>query len=319
MLFIVFLSKNLLLTFLFWNDIFFFTNRELLSILKQFIYIVLTSLVLVIIELNYHPQFTIPSSFKLERRGNAVKLFRRTDRNGYKEYLQTIDLSAGAKLVFLLEPTIDTKRGLPDPTFERNDLSSIWSRFKTQYADAFSLSSGAFFGWYTKNTARLPFPIKINNKIKSCGFGDNGYDKMLLMINQKSAVIRAYQNTSNVYDDLVKQLPRSPNVLVGLHPRCNKDNLGDQIVGRTYIGLKDSPKSGSTRGDGIHETVLLYHGYCTEKQAHKALLDCGASQIMMLCGGSVTQLVCQDKFYIKTKEKLPQTIGVLEATSFAQH
>lgn len=286
---------------------------------KQFRYIILSSLLLAIAQLNYYPYATIPSSFKLKQRGNAVKLFKRIDKNGHEEFLQTIDLSAGARLVLLLEDKINVQQDLPDPTFQRNDLSSIWNRFKTQYTDAFSLSNGTFFGWHTKNTARLPFPIKINYKLKSCGFGDNNYDKMLLMINKKSAAIKPYKNTSNAYNDLLKLLPRSPNVLIGLHPRCNKDGLGNQAVGRTYIGLKDKPKIGSTRGDGIHETILFYHGYCSEKQAHNTLLSCGASQIMMLCGGPVTQLVCQDEFYKKTKEKLPQTIGVIEATSFAQN
>ncbi|WP_264793695.1 hypothetical protein [Aureispira anguillae] len=246
-----------------------------------------------------------------------MKLYKRTDKYGKKEWLQSIDLSAGAKVLLILENKIDGQHHLPDPTFQRKDLSDIWKRVKRQYPGIFSLSSGAFFGWFTETTARLPFPIKINSKIESCGFGDNKYNKMMLILNRKSAVLKPYNSNSTQYNDVSNQLPRSPNVLVGLEPLCNKDGWGSRRVGRTYIAIKDSPLKGSSRGDGIHESILIYHGHCTEKEAYQTLMSCGASKIMMLCGDAMSQLICQDQSYRKTAEKLPQTIAVIEATSFA--
>ncbi|MFK7799271.1 MAG: hypothetical protein AB8E82_17610 [Aureispira sp.] len=280
---------------------------------KQFQAIILSSCLLFVAQINYNAPDLMPSSFKLERQGNGVQLYKRIDRNGYPELLQVVNLQAGARVVLLAESPINGRQKLPDPTFQRNLLTVIWKRFRAQYPHAFSLSSGAFFGWYTQTTARLPFPLKINNQIKTYGYGEDQYDQWLLALYKKNAVIKPYKRSSNIPSSLA----RAANIVVGLGPRCNKDGLGDQSVGRTYIAVKDSPIGGTTRGDGIYETVLIYQGNCTEKQAYHALKSCGGAQIMMLCGGPVAQLVCQGKFYKLTEEKLPQTIGVIEATSYA--
>ena len=283
--------------------------------LKQFQAIILSSCLVFVALPNYQTSFSIPSSFRLERQGNGVQLYKRIDKNGYPELLQVVDLQAGARVVFWVENTINAQQQLPDPTFQRNLLTVIWRRFRQQYSNAFSLCSGAFFGWYTPTTARLPFPLKINNQIKSYGYGEDKYDQWLLALYRNNAVLKPYKRPSNV----PASLAQAANIIVGLAPQCNKDGLGHKSVGRTYIAVKDTPAKGANSGDGIYETILIYQGNCTEKQAYNTLKSCGAAQIMMLCGGPVAQLVCQNKFYKLTEEKLPQTIGVIEATSYAVH
>ncbi|MGB9639414.1 MAG: phosphodiester glycosidase family protein [Anaerolineales bacterium] len=247
-----------------------------------------------------------PEGFVLIRASIGVQLYRKDYTSGTPDYVQVIQLKRGAEIRLLyggisptaMEPGVF---GGLDARFYSRSIEQYWEDILSVTSRAFCVTNGEFFNMYEYPT-RLPFPLKVNGVILSGGYskGEFTEERMMLEIWLDQVDIQPltklnFQNSS------------APNILSGLLETSRKSP--DKYVGRTFAGVKDQ------EGDGIFETLLIFSTQ-TARQADAAqtLRDFGAQKVLMLDGGSSTQLLCQGKSYIKTDRLIPNAIAVLDGT-----
>ncbi|MCI5135641.1 MAG: hypothetical protein D3920_11340 [Candidatus Electrothrix sp. AW2] len=106
----------------------------------------------------------------------------------------------------------------------------------------------------------------------------------------------------------------SDNSIVGLTETANKSyhypkyplSHPKNATDRTFLGISDK------NADGYHETILIFNSeLATQPAAADVLYDFGADKVVMLDGGSSSQLICNGKSLISSSRTLPQTIGVI--------
>ncbi|NEP88257.1 MAG: phosphodiester glycosidase family protein [Okeania sp. SIO2C2] len=220
------------------------------------------------------------------------------------DYVQTVNLSQGAKINFIYGNIRDlgTKKGAyggNDPQFERQKISQVWSNLYSENSSLFCITNGQFFRNDKNTSTGLAFPVKSDGIIVSDGYaGEIEFpdEKLMLEVWKDRALITKFQPNN-------LQLSTAPNLIVGLQE--NADKGVEDKTGRTFIGIKDKD------GDRLNETILIFTSKkATQPHAAQVLKSFGATQVIMLDGGGSTQLICQGNNYITSPRTIPQMIVI---------
>ena len=244
-----------------------------------------------------------PAGFTLISSAPGVELYRKDYPGGSPDFVQVVNLNAGAQ-VKLLHGEISEYRagqgvyGGDDPRFLSNRLKHYWNSVSSQYTGTFCVSNGQFF-FMPEYPTRLPFPLKVDGTIVSDGYGINDHEgeKLMLELWSDRADIR----------ELTKEALYSssaPNIVAGLTEDGRKSPT--KYVPRTFMGIDDRS------GDGNFDTVLVFNTKSArQRDAAQVLRDFGADKVMMLDGGGSTQLICQGSGYVDSERLIPQAIAVI--------
>lgn len=244
----------------------------------------------------------VPAGFYPLASATGVELYRKDYAGGNPDYVQMVDLSRGGKVSLRHAGINDPGAGGgayggANPTFNRDILVDAWDVFRTQDADAFCITNGGFFSTDV-NPTPLAFPLKVDGVIVSDGYAGNEYPDQKLML--------------EVWDDHVDIRPislealytsQAPSILGGLSEDADKSP--EDYIGRTFAGVLDSDRN------GIFESLLIFNSQTTRQaDAARVLRNFGAEKVIMLDGGSSTQLVCQGTSYIGSMRAVPQFLAV---------
>lgn len=251
------------------------------------------------------PLTHIPPDFRLIDAALGVQIYRKDYANGNPDFVQVIDLSQGAR-VELLYGNITEERpekgsyGGADPRMTSPALQTFWQGMLNEDQDAFCVTNGTFF-YMPEYPTRLAFPLKVNGKIITEGWGIDTYINQKLILElwpDRGAIRNLYQTTLYSSD--------APNILGGLTEQANK--RAKFAVGRTFVGLDDRDK------DGKQEMLLVLNTQTALQSGAAAVLrDFGADRVMMLDGGGSTQLLCKSGWHIRSDRPIPQALAVFAA------
>lgn len=250
-----------------------------------------------------HPDSTIPPDFTPVISSPGAVLYKKEYTNGTPDFVQAANLKEGASIRLLTGPVGDSGAGQgpyggDNPSFTRQPLTKFWDQLSTQTSDAFCVSNAAFFST-NPDPAPLAFPLKVSGKRLSDGYGSAefpGQQRMLELWPDHAQI------TQLTPDGLRNST--APDILGGLAENALKDPTA--LIGRTFIGVAD------TNGDGVNETVLIFTTRTsTQADAAAVLRSFHATAVMMLDGGSSTQLLCRGTEYIHSDRAIPQALAVL--------
>lgn len=254
---------------------------------------------------NYGPRLDVPAGFRLIDSAWGVSLYRKDYPNGSPDFVQTLDLSTGARLE-LLHGTLTEPRpnkgsfGGPDPRMTSPALSTYWDQASERSPQAFCILNGGFF-YMPEYPTRLAFPLKVEGEMITEGWGIKTYvgNHLMLELWDDHADIQM-MNQDSLYAS------SAPDILGGLTEEANKRMK--YAVGRTFVGIDDAD------GDGRSERVLLLTTRTAlQTGAAGVLRDFGADAVMMLDGGGSTQLLCKSGWHIQSDRPIPQAVAVVAA------
>ncbi len=251
------------------------------------------------------PPAGIPPGFYKIDSARSVDLYRKDYSNGSPDYVQVINLSQGAFLTLMhgeiSEPRL-TKGvyGGADPRMTSLLIETYWQKVTNQEEDAFCIVNGLFF-YMPEYPTRLAFPLKVDGKLVTDGWGINTYvgQQLILELWEGRADISELSS-----DSLTKS--SAPNLIGGLTEEANK--RAKYAVGRTFVGIDDRD------GDGDFETLLIFSTLSAKQTgAADTLRSFGADKVMMLDGGGSTQLLCKSGWHIRSDRPIPQAIAIIAA------
>ena len=241
----------------------------------------------------------IPYGFIEISKAKGITLYKKDYAGGKPDYIHIIDLSQGAQVQFLYNKILQED---DSPKIPRDTLKNIWERFMKNNSKAFSITNGQFFSTNDSPTP-LAFPLKVNGKIVSLGYGDQEYpnQKLMLELWNEHADIVGYTHSNFQYST-------APNIIVALSEYADK---GIKIyTGRTFVGIYDK------NNDAKNEMILIFNSsFSTQLSAAEVLRSFGAQKIIMMDGGGSTQLITKGLILIDSNRPIPQTIGILEGTA----
>lgn len=254
----------------------------------------------------------LPDAFELFFTAPGVLVYGNEEVEEAYEYVQILDLSAGARLEFWYGDLTPAPRGGglfggASPTFKRHYLPDVWLSLAAEEPDMLCLVNGQFFrdtvdGMWVDPT-ELAFPLKHDGVIVS-----EGYERRRFRSNR--AMLQLWSDHAAI-DSLNRQAlynSTAPNIIAGLDEEA-RIRPGEKL-GRTMIGVGDGD------GDGRHERLFIYSGAAaTQRHAMATLRAFGAQQIMILDGGGSAQLSCAGYSYIRRIRPLPQMIATIPASS----
>ncbi len=251
------------------------------------------------------PDPVIPEGFYLIDSDRGVSLYRKDYIKGNPDFVQRIDLSLGARLELMHGKITEARPtkgdyGGPDPRMTSLLMETYWYELNQIDPKAFCVTNGLFF-YMPEYPTRLAFPLKINGKLVTDGWGKETYlgEQLLLELWQNHASITPLNAGS-------LKMSSAPNLIGGLTEEANK--RAKYSVGRTFIGIDDWDS------DGESEIVLILNTLtATQNAAADTLKSFGADQVIMLDGGGSTQLLCEGGAYIHSDRPVPQAIGVIAA------
>jgi hypothetical protein len=248
-----------------------------------------------------------PPGFHVIDESPGVVLYRKDYQKGTPDFIQVVDLSAGASIALLhgkpVENSGKRQQGMfagSNPSFTGRSISQYWDLFAESENDPFCVTNGQFF-YMPESPTPLGLPLKVNGVLLAEGFGYPQYPEKQLMLAlwpDRADILPLTQE--NLYGT------DAPDVIGGLTEEANKKPK--LPVGRTFMGILDRS------GDGVFETVaILTTQTATQREAARILRSFGSAKVMMLDGGGSTQLVCRGRSYIDTTRAIPQAIGVAAA------
>jgi hypothetical protein len=247
------------------------------------------------------PSQATPADFEKLKAATGVTLYQH-----HLDYVQVVDLRKGAALKFLHGEITHpgqhegAYRG-NDPKFSFEAIAQAWSNFSSANQNAFAILNGQFFRPNKQPDTNLAFPVKAEGNVVSDGYAGKGEfpsQQLLLEVWENQADITAFTCSDALYSS------SAPNIIVGLAPDANKGIKKE--VGRTFIGIQDQ------NADGKYETILIFNSPASSQpHAAEVLKAFGAEKVMMLDGGSSSQLMVQGTSYVKSSRTIPQTIGVV--------
>jgi hypothetical protein len=245
----------------------------------------------------------LPPGFYQIAQAYGVHLYRKDYEKGNPDFVQVIDLSQMAALRLLYAPISETRPGKgvyggDDPRFVSQPLQVFWDQVSAEEERAFCVTNGSFF-YMPEHPTRLAFPLKVDGKIITDGWGIDTYPEQKLML-------ELWDDRANIRD-LTKQALYSssaPDIIAGLDEAAN--NRAKYAEARTFVGIDDRDR------DGTFETVLMLNTLtAVQKDVAEVLRSFGADKVMMLDGGGSTQLLCRSDWYIKSERLIPQAIAVI--------
>ncbi len=246
-----------------------------------------------------------PSGFQLVSSGEGVWLFRRDYPNGTPDFVQVADLSKKAGIMLMYANIIQPREGRgvyggDDPRFSLQPLDMFWEEALMVNERTFCVSNGSFF-YMPETPTRLAFPLKVDGKPITDGFGILTYpgQKVMLELWDDHADIREL-SWENLHGS------DAPDIIGGLKEDANK--RAKFAVGRTFVGIADNDH------DRRYETVMILNtSTAVQAEAAETLKEFNADKVMMLDGGGSTQLICQGSDIISSDRLIPQAIAVVEA------
>jgi hypothetical protein len=244
-----------------------------------------------------------PPGFELLDADLGVWLFSRPYPNGTPDYVQLLDLGQGAALRLLAAPIAEARTGKgvyggDDPRFRQIPLQQFWQQAQAERSKAFCVTNGLFF-YMPESPTRLAFPLKIDGRVITDGFGSRTYpgEHLMLELWEGRADIQPFSAEALMASD-------APNIIGGLTEQANK--RAKQAVGRTFVGIDDRDL------DGQYETVLVLNTSTgTQAEVAATLGEFGADKVMMLDGGGSTQLLCRSGAKIVSERLIPQALAVI--------
>lgn len=262
------------------------------------------------------PPISTPEDFTPAAFAPGVHVYHRHGDDGALEYVQIVDLSAGARIDFLHGPIAapGIGRGIyggNSPSFNRQFLSNIWNALPERDPEAANpavlcLTNGQFF-LDTRNGAwvdptELAFPVKSDGVMLSEGYERWKFRSQRVMLE----IWPGGWVTISPLSAFALYRSTAPDIIVGLSEQARVRSFEE--LGRTYVGVVDGDR------DGLREILLLYSATAaTQATAVATLRAFGARELMMLDGGGSTQLMCQGQSYIFRARSLPQTIATVPA------
>lgn len=251
------------------------------------------------------PDGHVPEGFQLLDSAPGIQLYKKDYPNGSPDYVQVIDLDAGAQLKLLFGQITEPRPnrgsyGGPDPRMTSPALQTYWQQVLETDAEAFCVTNGGFF-YMPEYPTRLAFPLKVDGKMITEGWGIKTYleQKLILELWPDRADIRPLSADSLYHSE-------APNILGGLTEDANK--RAKYAVGRTFVGIADYDRNNR------YETVLiLTTRTALQSSAAAVLRDFGAEKVMMLDGGGSTQLLCKSGWHIRSDRPIPQAIAAIAA------
>jgi hypothetical protein len=252
----------------------------------------------------------VPDPFSLFTAAPGVAVYGNESEEGAEEYVQVLDLKAGARLLFWVGTIDDAGRGQgqfggPNPRIKRYYLPDVWPALQSEQPDMLCLANGTFFrdtidGLWVDPT-QLAFPLKREGRVLSEGYERRRFrrDRAMLQLWDDRAQIAPFSRSAFYASS-------APNIIVGLDETARV--RATEALGRTMVGL------GGGDGDGTRERLFIYSGAAsTQARAVAVLRAFGAQEVMMLDGGGSAQLLCEGASYIRRVRPLPQMIATLPA------
>ena len=122
---------------------------------------------------------SVPADFEVSFEAPGVAVYERGEEEGEMEYVQVVDLSAGARLDLLQGTMLEPGRGEgiyggDSPRFARRFMGPAWEATLAQRPDVVCLSNGQFFkdtvngAWV--DPTELAFPLKSDGIVLSEGY-----------------------------------------------------------------------------------------------------------------------------------------------------
>ena len=246
----------------------------------------------------------IPAGFRLIAEQPGVALYRKDYAGGTPDYVQIVDLTAGASIDLLSGASVAVGNphnlgmfGGPNPSFRQKAIRSFWNEYSSTQEGAFCVTNGQFF-YMPESPTPLALPLLVDHQLLAEGFGYPQYPEkqLILALWADHADILPLTPESLAYTD-------AEQVIGGLTEEANKKPKN--AVGRTFVGIWDKD------GDQRYETVAIYTTQtATQPEAARTVRSFGATKVMMLDGGGSTQLICQGQTYIDTTRAIPQALGI---------
>jgi hypothetical protein len=245
----------------------------------------------------------IPPGFRKIDSAIGIDLYKKDYPGGSPDYVQIIDLSQGARLKPMIRSISDPGVGQGvyggnDAHFRSQSLSAYWQELSSKESSAYCVVNGQFF-YMLEYPTRLPFPLKIDGKILTDGYGIKDFpdQKLMLELWHGRADIVALSKQA-LYSST------APDIIAGLTEEAPKAKK--RSTGRTFIGLTDP------NGSGQFSTLMIFNTKTARQvDAAKVLKSFGAQKVMMLDGGGSTQLLCRGKAYVYSERLIPQAIGII--------
>ena len=250
-------------------------------------------------------QAPIPPGFDLIVEEPGVQLYKKIYANGNPDFVQVVDLSQGARVTPMhgqITSPGENKGvfGGSDARFLGQTLQKYWSQLARTGGDPFCVTNGQFF-YMPESPTRLPFSLKKDGAILTDGYGDDHFAGKTLML-------ELWPGRADITPLSRETLYGSsaPDIIAGLAEDAPKRIKFS--VGRTFTGVGDRD------GDGALETVFIFNSLSSKQnEAADVLRSFGAAKVMMLDGGGSTQLICNNRWYVKSERYIPQALGVLSA------
>jgi hypothetical protein len=243
-----------------------------------------------------------PAGFKLVLSAPGVRLYQKDYPEGTPDFVQVVDLSQGAALKLYHGSVTDPGEGEgvyggDNPRFVRRSMQSFWNEFSSSDPNAFCITNGQFF-YLPEDPTRIAFPLKVDGRVISDGYGIHEYPGKKLMMEMWTGRADIRELTQeDLYDST------APNIIAGLSEEANK--RGKLYVGRTFTGIEDADK------DGAYETIFIFNTLSARQvDAARVLKSFGADKVMMLDGGGSAQLLCQGNDYVRSERFVPQALAV---------
>jgi hypothetical protein len=252
----------------------------------------------------------IPEPFTLFLAAPGVAVYGNEDTEGAEEYVQVLDLGAGARLQLWHGTILDAGSGRgqyggASPRFARHYLPDVWPALERAYPGMLCLANSQFFrdtvdGMWV-NPTELAFPLKSDGVVLS-----EGYERRRFRLQRAMLEIWDDHATISDFSRQAFYASTAPNIISGLNEQARV--RATEELGRTFAGVGDRD------GDGLHEHLFIYSG-AAATQAHVAsvLHSFGAQTIMMLDGGGSAQLACEGAGYIQRVRPLPQMMATIPA------
>lgn len=237
----------------------------------------------------------------------GVQLYKKDYFSDDPDYVQIIDLEAGASIEFYTG-AITSGEGTANPFFEREDIEDVWIEKEGQFPNTFSVTNGQFFNAGQTPGAQLAFPLKESGTLVAEGYGNTSEfvgEKLFLPVWSGMADVIAFND-----DPASINSSDAIGGIVGLHRLANKGLSTN--AGRTFAGVIDE------NNDGIYEKIAIFTSLsATQYHAADRLHDFGIAydKIVMLDGGGSTQMICNGTSYVNASRLIPQSLVVYAAAA----
>lgn len=259
-------------------------------------------------------RLALPDGFELWLTAPGVIVYGNETVAEAQEYVQVIDLGAGARLHFWHGPVSSTQRSIglfggSSPSFERHYLPDVWLSLSATEPDMLCLANGQFFrdtvnGMWV-NPTELAFPLKAEGVVISEGYEQRRFRNQRVMLQLWSHHASLSPLTRQAFYSST-----APSIIAGLHEEARVRPTEE--LGRTLLGVGDG------NGDGFKEQLLIYSGAAaTQAHALRTIRAFGAQEAMWLDGGGSAQLACEGASYINRIRPLPQMLATIPAARHA--